>query len=132
MTERAGEPLVTTLDPESDTDRRDVVRLWFLGEASGRKDAVGVAILEPKNLATDPGLSRFVPFPANPVLRADDRALDCADCDIEGVAVSDSPDPGRPGLLRLLVARRVQQSGGGRIYDLFPLEQAWDPTLSSP
>lgn len=120
---RGPEPLLT-----SDATR-DVLRLWFVGIDREFEASIGVAIAELKDLSTSMEAPEVVPYPANPVLQPTDRALDCAPrtCEIYGFAITDSPDEDRSGLLRMLVARRVQVPGAGRFFDLFPLEQAWDP-----
>ncbi|MBO6933986.1 MAG: hypothetical protein JJ863_03400 [Deltaproteobacteria bacterium] len=120
---RGPEPLVAT---EAD---RDVIRVWFIGLDRDFEASIGVAIADVKNLSTTTTAPELTPYPANPVLQPTDRSLDCATrvCEIYGFAVTDSPDDTRAGLLRMLVARRVQVPGAGRFFDLFPLEQAWDP-----
>ena len=121
---RGPEPMVDTLGD------RTVIRLWFIGRDRDDVDAIGVAIAEPKDgdFTDDPLLPTFVPYPANPVIERDDRVIGCdaRRCEIRGMAITDSPDE-QPGLLRMLVARKVLPAGGGRFFDLYPVEQAWYP-----
>jgi len=121
---RGAEPLLS-----SDGDERDVVRVWFIGLDLDFEASIGVAVGEVKDLSTATSAPTLTPYPANPVLQPTDRALDCdtRSCEIYGFAITDSPDDTRAGLLRMLVARRVQVPGAGRFFDLYPLEQAWDP-----
>ncbi len=120
---RGAEPLV------SSGESRDVIRVWFVGLDLDFEASIGVAVADVKDLSTTTTAPVLTPYPANPVLLPTDRALDCDTrrCEIYGFAVTDSPDETRAGLLRMLVARRVQVPGAGRFFDLFPLEQAWDP-----
>jgi hypothetical protein len=120
---RGPEPLVAP------GEERDVIRVWFIGQDLDSNAAIGVAIADVKDLSTTTTAPALTPYPANPVLLPTDRALGCdtRECKIYGFAVTDSPDETRAGLLRMLVARRVQVPGAGRFFDLFPLEQAWDP-----
>ncbi len=113
----------------SSEETRDIIRVWFIGLDRDFEASIGVAIADEKNLATTTIAPELTPYPANPVLQPTDRSLDCATrtCEIYGFAITDSPDDMRAGLLRMLVARRVQVPGAGRFFDLFPLEQAWDP-----
>jgi len=120
---RGPEPLLAS------NETRDVIRVWFTGLDLDFDASIGVAIADVKDLSTTTTAPVLTPYPANPVLQPNDRSIDCATrvCEIYGIAVTDSPDDTRAGLLRMLVARKVQVPGAGRFFDLFPLEQAWDP-----
>ena len=123
---RGAEPMVTN---EIGDPPRDVIRVWFLAKDRSTATSIGVAVADVKGLASLESAPELSLYPANPVLRETDRALECDtnDCQIHGVAITDVPDAATAGLLRMLVARRVQVPGAGRFYDLFPLEQAWNP-----
>lgn len=102
----------------------DVYRLWFLGLDQVTGASVGVAVGQPK---TPGALPTLIPYPANPILRSGDPAFDdCPGCTLEGIAVARHPD--RVDRLRFLVTRRVPIAGGGRRYDLMPLDQTWRAT----
>ncbi len=102
----------------------DVYRLWFLGLDQVTGASVGVAVGQPK---TPGALPTLVPYPANPILQSGDPAFDdCPGCTLEGIAVARHPD--RVDQLRFLVTRRVPLAGGGRRYDLMPLDQTWRAT----
>jgi hypothetical protein len=102
----------------------DVYRVWFLGLDDVAGPSVGVALGRPK---ADGELPVLVPYPANPILRSGDPAFaDCLGCTLEGIAVTRHPD--RVDRLRFLVTRRVPMSGGGRRFDLLPLDQTWRAT----
>ncbi|MCB9615342.1 MAG: hypothetical protein H6722_23150 [Sandaracinus sp.] len=104
----------------------DVYRLWFLGLDDVTGPSVGVAVGQPKEGAPA-ALPSFVPYPANPVLQSGDPAFaDCLGCTLEGLAVARHPD--RVDRLRFLVTRRVPMSGGGRRFELMPLDQTWRAT----
>jgi len=99
-----------------DDDDEPVFRLWFVSRwrAAGAA-AVGLAVGR-----LEDGVPQFTAYQANPVLATDDDVLDCAGCDIGGLAVTVDPD----NLLRFVVARIVDDEGGTR-RDLLPLRQRW-------
>lgn len=122
---RAPEPLLERTD-----DGAGTLRVWYLARESAgapARLAVSVGAVTPAAGDATPALpSRedLVPYPANPVLGADDPALGgCPGvCDLTGVGVTPRPD--LAGRLRFVVARRVD-TGSAVTYEIRPLEQAW-------
>jgi hypothetical protein len=114
-------------NPEVVVDRTDgsapVFRLWFAGFIDGEV-AIGLALGQPKDGADQ--APTFHPYPANPVLEASMPAFSngCVGCSIESFAVAR-----RAGTadLRFLVARKVPIGESGRRFELFPLDQVWNP-----
>jgi hypothetical protein len=111
--------IITEFNP---VDDQAIYRMWFVAKDVSQARTVAMAQAQVSALAEVP---RFAPYPANPVLRADDRVMTgcvSGDCPIESLAVA------RHALdraLRFLVARRVQLSGDVVEYQLVPLSQFW-------
>lgn len=103
-----------------------VIRLWFVARARGAVRAVALAQAEEKPMTSFAAeLPPFVEFGANPILTSDNVALGaCPDeCPLFGLAVTRRVDD--PGVVRFLVARRVNDSVDGLVDELVPLEQFW-------
>ncbi|MGB5810966.1 MAG: hypothetical protein WBG86_10585 [Polyangiales bacterium] len=91
---------------------------WSLAMAEARSNDVGM-------LAFD--LPEALPFVVNPILTNESPLVrsECLgdDCSITGIAVTRRADD--PEVLRFVLARRVNLTGGGRTDQLIPLEQLW-------
>ncbi|MDQ3035416.1 MAG: hypothetical protein M3Y87_23630 [Myxococcota bacterium] len=101
-------------------------RLWLATrDISGR---TAIAFAESSGVPGE--MPSFVPYAANPVLRAEDPVLgrcDAADCDIDSVAVTRIANS--PHRVRLLVARTITTATEVR-HVLVPLDQIWpEPQL---
>lgn len=107
-------------------DSGDVgVRLWFLSRDSGGEVAVSTANGLLRNGET---LPEVTPYPANPVLRADDPVLGggCsspADCSIDSLAVTRTAPRFRWGSSYLMVVAHTRQTVTGPEHVLVPLVQ---------
>lgn len=110
---------------DTPTDGDPVIRLWFLAHGEGRETTVALAQAEVKAAAIGSLLPVFVPFDANPVLRSSNPALGACpdDCPLQGFAVTRRTDD--LGVLRFVVARRVNDPVDGLFDELVPLEQFW-------
>ncbi|MDH3625947.1 MAG: hypothetical protein OES69_01935 [Myxococcales bacterium] len=104
------------------------LRIWFLAQSTPGDWSVALAEARTHDvemLAFE--LPEALPFPVNPILRSDSPLVqsDCLgeDCSITGIAVTRRADDQE--VLRFLLARRVNLSGGGRTDQLIPLEQMW-------
>jgi len=108
------------------------VRLWFVAHgADGRRSvalAEGQLQLEPGAAVDEAVLPLLAPYPANPLLRGDSPQLPpCGGvCDVRDVGIGRIPNS---TALTLLVARRVDRTAGGTLWELIPLvqtlEAAW-------
>ena len=103
------------------------VRLWFIAIGSdGRRSlamAEGQVQLEPGAAVAEAPTPRLSPYPANPLLYGDSSALPpCGGvCDVRDVGIGRLPND---TALTLLVARRVDMTAGGTVWELVPLAQS--------
>lgn len=103
------------------------VRLWFIARGSDGRGSLALAegqttITPPATAASAP-IPQLSPYPANPLLRGDSPALGACDgvCDVRDVGIGRLPNDTD---LTLLVARRVDRTAGGTVWELVPLAQS--------
>jgi hypothetical protein len=97
-------------------------RIWFLAQTATRSETT-IAMAQGDAKSAD-ALPAFVPYPANPILGGDEPFLGECTRDCRLLGLSATRDANSEAKLRLLVARRVQNSGPVE-YQLVPLEQFW-------
>ncbi len=119
---RSAEPLISFVEEGLR------LRIWFLAQSTPGDWSLALAEARSHDLEMLAfELPEALPFPVNPILRGDSPLVrsDCLgeDCSITGIAVTRRADD--PGVLRFLLARRVNLPGGGRTDQLVPLEQIW-------
>ncbi len=113
--------VVVEVDP--DEPANVVYRMWFTAQPRGfGESTIAVATAQSDGMTGD--LPPFVPYPANPVLTNDQRALgpSCVDCQILGIAVTPRPRDRRD----LPLPRGTKREFTHRVRAA-PLEQFWRP-----
>jgi hypothetical protein len=131
---RGAAPLVRVL-PDAAPDSMGgtlAVRLWFVARGAEGRATLGLAEgqrrLVVRGAAPSEMLPALVPSPANPLLDGASTALGACpgSCALEDVAVGRIPGAGATRLT-LLLARRVDEPGGGTVRQFIPLEQTLEP-----
>jgi hypothetical protein len=108
------------------------VRLWFVARGADGRATLGLAEgqrrLAVRGTAPSEALPTLLPSAANPLLDGASPTLGACpeNCALEDVAVGRIPGAGATRVT-LLLARRVDEPGGGTVRQFVPLEQTLEP-----